>query len=86
MMAQNLHGVTTAYAGNVLAIGGLDEFLLKTGTLCSLSGCPSLTPIQLGAKSILKVSIRSKNLEDAHLLMEGLKKLNKSDPSVEIYT
>jgi translation elongation factor EF-G len=34
----------------------------------------------------LKVSINSKNLEDQPKLIEGLKKLNKSDPSVEIYS
>ena len=47
---------------------------------------PSLTPINLGAKSILKVAIRSQNLSEQPSLIQGLKRLNKSDPSVEVYT
>jgi translation elongation factor EF-G len=47
---------------------------------------PSFTPINVGAKSILKVAIRSVNLGEQSNLINGLKRLNKSDPSVEVYT
>jgi ribosome assembly protein 1 len=40
----------------------------------------------VGAKSILKVAIRSVNLGEQSNLINGLKRLNKSDPSVEVYT
>jgi ribosome assembly protein 1 len=35
---------------------------------------------------LLKVSINTELIEDYPALVEGLKKLNKSDPSVEVYT
>ena len=54
--------------------------------MCTIKQCPSFTPIDVGAKSILKVTLRTKNLDDAPKLNDGLKKLNKSDPSVEVYT
>lgn len=85
-MAQNITGVESIPAGNVLAIGGLENYLFKTGTISSVAECPSLTPINLGAKSILKVAIRSQNLSEQPSLIQGLKRLNKSDPSVEVYT
>jgi translation elongation factor EF-G len=34
----------------------------------------------------LKVSINTETIEDYPKLVEGLKKLNKADPSVEVYT
>ena len=48
--------------------------------------CPSLSPIFIGEKGLLKVSVNSMNLEEAPLLVAGLKILNKSDPSVDVYT
>ena len=37
------------------------------------------------SKSILKVNISTPDIEDNQKMVEGLKKLNKSDPSVEVY-
>ena len=42
-------------------------------------------PITSQTKSILKVSVSTPNFEDNHKMLEGLKKLNKSDPSVDVY-
>jgi ribosome assembly protein 1 len=39
MMAQNLFGVEEVPAGNVLAIGGLEDTLFKTGTISSIAEC-----------------------------------------------
>jgi len=33
----------------------------------------------------LKVSVKTETLEDYPKLIDGLKKLNKSDPSLEVY-
>ncbi|KAL4452839.1 hypothetical protein ABPG74_002404 [Tetrahymena malaccensis] len=86
MMGPNQEGVKEVFAGNVFSIGGLDDLVFKSATVSSFEFCPSLTPINLGAKGILKVALTTHNLDDNHLLIEGLKKLNKSDPSVEVFT
>lgn len=70
----------------MFSIGGLDDLVFKSATLSSFDCCPSLTPVNLGAKGILKVSLTTMNLDDSAHLIEGLKKLNKSDPSVEVIT
>jgi len=57
MMAQYLEGTECIPAGNIFAIGGLDDIIFKTATLSSFDCCPSFTPIELGAKAILKVSL-----------------------------
>jgi len=34
----------------------------------------------------LKVSVSTEDIKDGPKLLEGLKKLNRSDPSVDVYT
>lgn len=48
MMAQNLEGIKEITAGNIVAIGDLDDLVFKTATVSSLATCPSFTPIQIG--------------------------------------
>lgn len=45
----------------------------------------SFVPVNLQSKSVLKVSVSTPNIQDNNKLLDGLKKLNKSDPSVEVY-
>ncbi len=86
MMGQYLEGVAEMPAGNVLALGGLENIVYKTATICSLPDCPSFTPVEVLAKGILKVALTTASLDNQPKLIEGLKKLNKSDPSVEVFT
>lgn len=44
----------------------------------------SLPSFTFGA-GLIKVAIETKNLNDMYMLSDGLRKLNKSDPAVEIY-
>ena len=36
-------------------------------------------------KSILKVCVTAPDIEDNQKMLEGLKKINKTDPSVDVY-
>ena len=58
--------------------------VFKTATLSKSPLCPSFTSMNLGAISLLKVSVTTELIEDYPKLIEGLKKLNKSDPSVDV--
>ncbi len=62
----------------------MEKQVFKTATLSTFKECPSFTPIYLGSKSILKVAITLKNLNMAKDLEIALKKLNKSDPSLDV--
>lgn len=53
--------------------------------MSNVETCHSLSPKVTHSKAILKVSISTPNLENMGKVVEGLKKLNKSDPSVEVY-
>lgn len=83
--AQYPEGVQSAYAGNVVGVGSLDNHIYKSGTISTLPDCISFIPVASQTKSILKVNISTPEIEDNQKMVEGLKKLNKSDPSVEVY-
>ena len=44
-------------AGNVLGIGGLDDIVFRTATLSDLKEMPSLSPVYIGAKGLIKVAL-----------------------------
>lgn len=75
-------GIAEAYAGNIVGIGNLDDHIYKSGTISTQEDCISFIPVNLQSKSVLKVSVSTPNIQDNNKLLDGLKKLNKSDPSV----
>ena len=85
MGGNNLKAVSDMGAGNIVGIGGLDNILLKMGTICSLEECPSFAPARLLGTGLIKVSIQPKNISEMPLLIEGLKKLDRADPSATFH-
>lgn len=44
-------------AGNLVAIGGLDDLIFKTSTISSVSYCPSFAPTIVKFKSIVRTMV-----------------------------
>eukprot|EP01022_Parablepharisma_sp_SALTPOND_P021377 TRINITY_DN41897_c9_g1_i1.p1 TRINITY_DN41897_c9_g1~~TRINITY_DN41897_c9_g1_i1.p1 ORF type:complete len:1052 (-),score=124.97 TRINITY_DN41897_c9_g1_i1:19009-22164(-) len=84
-MGMHLEVCDTLLAGSVGGIGGLDSFLYKVGTISSTSECPTFTPLTNKSKPIVKVAVEAEKLGDMEKLSEGLRKLNRAEPSVEVY-
>jgi elongation factor 2 len=71
--------------GNTVAIIGVDQYLLKSGTITtSVNGYPIKT-MKFSVSPIVQVAVSPKNASDLPKLVEGLKKLSKSDPSVQCF-
>lgn len=64
MMGSYMDAVAEIPAGNILAIGGLEQIVFKSATISSYDKCPPFSPIYEEAKSILKVGLSSERLED----------------------
>lgn len=64
-----MDGINEVPAGNVFAIGGLENDIFKSATVSTLQICPSLTPISINAKAILKVALSTASLDDAPKLL-----------------
>ena len=84
-MGMHLDVCDTLLAGSVGGIGGLDTYLYKVGTISSTQDCPTFTALSNKSKPIVKVAIEAEKLADMEKLAEGLKKLNRAEPSVEVY-
>ena len=84
-MGQYLSLVDVVPVGNIFSVGGLEKNVFKTATISSSFDCPSIIPLNTNKNSNIKVSITTENVKEIPLLIDGLKKLNRSDPAVEYY-
>ncbi|GJS88283.1 elongation factor-like GTPase 1 [Tanacetum coccineum] len=84
MMGQGLKPVATARAGNIVAIRGLGQHILKSATLASTKNCWPFLSMTFQVSPTLKVAIEPSDPADMAALMKGLRLLNRADPFVEI--
>ncbi|KAH7542015.1 hypothetical protein FEM48_Zijuj02G0028700 [Ziziphus jujuba var. spinosa] len=84
MMGQGLKPVTSAHAGNVVAIRGLGQHILKSATLSSTKNCWPFSSMAFQVSPTLRVAIEPSDPADMGALMKGLKLLNRADPFVEV--
>lgn len=85
LMGQYLIPIQKAYPGNIVGIGGLQSLILKTATISSIPTCCSFSPICSKSSPIVKVSVQPQRLYDMPSLLNGLKLLDRSDSSVQVY-
>ena len=84
LMGRNVVPMSDVPCGNIVALAGIDQYLIKTATI----GCidhPESHPIRsmkYSVSPIVKVAIQPKNHVELPQLIEGVKKLSKSDPLV----
>ena len=57
LMGSSLNMIDSAGPGSIIGIGGLDEILLKTGTLSTSLDCPNFSRIEGISMGLLKVVI-----------------------------
>ena len=84
-MGQSLEAVNEVPPGNIFSVAGLENYVFKTATISSQFECPSIKPSVRDLNSIIKVCIVTEDLKEMPILIDGLKKLNRSDPAVEYY-
>ncbi|KAH7851509.1 hypothetical protein Vadar_012667 [Vaccinium darrowii] len=84
MMGQGLKPVASAKAGNVVAIRGLGQHILKSATLSSTKNCWPFSSMVFQVSPTLKVAIEPTDPADMVALMKGLRLLNHADPFVEV--
>ena len=57
LMGRELEALDEVPAGNVLGIGGLEQTVLKSGTLASTLACPAFTDMYFDAAPIVRVAV-----------------------------
>merc|ERR1719284_886075 len=82
MMGRATEQITDVPCGNTVALVGIDQFLLKSGTLTTVEDAHNIADMKYSVSPVVKIAVRPKDGKDLPKLVEGLKKLSKSDPLV----
>jgi elongation factor 2 len=86
MMGAKVEAVQDVPCGNTVALVGVDQFLLKQGTIATDEGAHNIRVMKYSVSPVVRVAVDVKVASDLPKLVDGLKKLSKSDPLVLCYT
>ncbi|KAJ5287289.1 hypothetical protein N7478_002975 [Penicillium angulare] len=82
MMGRFVEPIDDVPAGNIVGLVGVDQFLLKSGTLTTDETAHNMKVMKFSVSPVVQRSVEVKNAQDLPKLVEGLKRLSKSDPCV----
>merc|ERR1711988_816680 len=82
MMGRATEQIADVPCGNTVALVGVDAYILKSGTITTLDTAHNIADMKYSVSPVVKVAVRPKDGKDLPKLVEGLKKLSKSDPLV----
>merc|ERR1712166_135335 len=82
MMGRSVEQIPDVPCGNTVGLVGVDQYILKSGTITDIEDAHNITPMKYSVSPVVKVAVKPKDGKDLPKLVEGLKKLSKSDPLV----
>merc|ERR1712018_479661 len=84
MMGRYVEPIEDVPCGNIVGLVGVDQYLVKTGTITTFDQAHNFKQMKFSVSPVVRVSVEVKNPADLPKLVEGLKRLSKSDPMVQI--
>jgi elongation factor 2 len=85
MMGRYVEPIEDCPSGNICGLVGIDQFLLKNGTLTTSETAHNMKVMKFSVSPVVQVAVEVKNAADLPKLVEGLKRLSKSDPCVQAW-
>ncbi|OII73721.1 GTPase translation elongation factor 2 [Cryptosporidium ubiquitum] len=82
MMGRYVEQIPDVPAGNTVGLVGIDQYLLKSGTITTSETAYNIASMKYSVSPVVRVAVRPKDNKELPKLVEGLKKLSKSDPLV----
>ncbi|TPP48135.1 Elongation factor Tu GTP binding domain family protein [Leishmania donovani] len=83
MMGRYQEAVEDMPCGNVVGLVGVDKYIVKSATITDDGESPHpLRDMKYSVSPVVRVAVEAKNPSDLPKLVEGLKRLAKSDPLV----
>jgi len=82
MMGRTVEYIPDVPCGNTVGLVGVDQYLLKTGTISDSDKAHCIRVMKYSVSPVVRVAVEPKNAGDLPKLIEGIKKLSKSDPLV----
>ncbi|XP_040040272.1 elongation factor 2b [Gasterosteus aculeatus] len=83
MMGRYTEPIEDVPCGNIVGLVGVDQFLVKTGTITTYEQAHNMKVMKFSVSPVVRVAVEVKNPADLPKLVEGLKRLSKSDPMVQ---
>jgi elongation factor 2 len=83
MMGRYVEPVEDIPAGNTVGLVGVDQYLLKSGTITTSEAAHNIRVMKFSVSPVVRVAVECKHPSDLPKLVEGLKRLSKSDPMVQ---
>jgi len=84
MMGRKAEDVIDVPCGNTCALVGVDACLVKQGTISDHSQASTIRSMKYSVSPVVRIAVSPKNPADLPKLVEGLKKMAKSDPLVQV--
>jgi elongation factor 2 len=86
MMGGKVEAVPDIPCGNTCALVGVDQYLVKQGTITTYEDAHCIRVMKYSVSPVVRVAVEVKSAGDLPKLVEGLRKLSKSDPLVQVTT
>jgi elongation factor 2 len=86
MMGRYVEQLSDCPCGNIIGLVGVDGYILKSGTISTYDQAHNFVSMKYSVSPVVRVSVDVKNASDLPKLMDGLKRLAKSDPLVQTFT
>jgi elongation factor 2 len=84
MMGRKAEDVLDVPCGNTCALVGVDQCIVKQGTISDSSVACTIRSMKYSVSPVVRIAVSAKNPADLPKLVEGLKKMAKSDPLVQV--
>lgn len=84
MMGRYTESIEDVPCGNICGLVGVDQFLVKTGTISTHKDAHNMRVMKFSVSPVVRVAVECKNPSELPKLVEGLKRLAKSDPMVQV--
>ena len=84
MMGSKAENVVDVPCGNTCSLVGVDEAILKQGTITTSSSAYTIRSMKYSVSPVVRVAINAKNPADLPKLVSGLLKMSKADPLVQV--
>ena len=82
MMGRYQEPIEDVPCGNICGLVGVDQYLVKSGTVTTYEKAHNLRVMKFSVSPVVRVAVECQNPQDLPKLVEGLKRLAKSDPMV----
>ncbi|XP_055956332.1 eukaryotic translation elongation factor 2 [Patella vulgata] len=83
MMGRYVEAIEEVPCGNICGLVGVDQYIVKTGTITTFKDAHNMRVMKFSVSPVVRIAVECKNPSDLPKLVEGLKRLAKSDPMVQ---